>query len=294
MELAQPLTVLVIGAAVGLLTGMVGVGGGFITVPALHILAGIPLHLAVGSAACQTLGPLTTGILHRRGARTLQIRLALTMLGGTLTGLFLGLRFLEWAKAPEATLPVGGRGVPRIDLVLLSCYLGLLLFLAVIIALEWLLTRGRPPRPRRGLLDALKLPPLGRYPEVDGRPLSLPVVVVLAIGVGFLSGGLGMGGAIVLVPALVYLIGVPTHRAVSVSLVLFWFTTIGAAGGHALHDNVDLVLVCMLLVGGTAGAKVGSIIAERMSGRRLRFILAMMILVSAVLISVRLWRLLGG
>lgn len=284
----QALLVLLIGALVGVLPGLFGVGGGFISVPALHLLAGVPLNLAVGSVACQGLGPVTTGLMHRLQMGRLPLKMPLTMLGGTLAGLVLGLRFLEWAKSPNQSWTVAGHEVPRLEFSLLVCYLVLLLLLSGIIAAEWYFTRHLAPRKRRGWLEHWRIAPLASFSEMEGRSVSLPVLAMLGIFVGFLSGGLGMGGAIVLVPALVFLIGVQTHRAISVTLVLFWFNAMGATVGHALHDNIDLPLVCLLLLGGTVGAKIGSQIAERISGRRLRGYLALVIFTSAILIALRL------
>jgi uncharacterized membrane protein YfcA len=285
---------LVIGTCVGLLTGMFGVGGAFLMVPALHLFAGMPLNLAVGSVACQVLGPLTTGMLHRRAMHALYLRMAVVMLGGTLVGLLLGLQFLEWAKTPGSTWEFQGRSVPRLDATLLLCYVLLLTGLAVLMLVEWYVTRGRLPQRRRGLLEPLRIPPLVQLPEVDGRPISLPVLTTLALAGGFLSGGLGMGGAIVMAPALVFLIGVPTHRAITVTLVLFWLNGLAGAVGHALHNNVNLPVVCVLLVGGTLGAKLGSIIAQNTTGRRLRGYFGLVVLAAAALVAYRLWGLLFG
>ena len=183
----EAVVVLTVGTLVGFISGLFGVGGGFLTVPALYIFAGVPIHVAVGSSACQILGPATTGMLHRREHNNLYWQLALTMFGGILVGLHLGLRFLNWSK-----------NQPDIEPLMLGLYLGLLVTLAVIVVIECRFSPAQRSGPRT---PWVLWPPRGNCQELDGRAFSLPVVAVLGIVVGMLNGGLGMGGAIVTVPA---------------------------------------------------------------------------------------------
>jgi hypothetical protein len=169
----------------------------------------------------------------------------------------------------------------------MSCYFLLLVTLAAVVAWEaWQHRRlGKLPR---GRWEHLPLPPLGRFAELDGRAFSIPILATLATLVGFLNSGLGMGGGIVLVPALVSLVGVPAHRAITVSLTLTWLGGIGTTVGHALAGRVDLGLVCLLLIGGTLGAKLGSLVSERLGSDRLRWWFALIILLVALVIGGRL------
>jgi uncharacterized membrane protein YfcA len=294
MSLLTLLTVLVIGTLVGVLPGLFGVGGAFVTVPALNMLAGIPLDMAIGSAACQVLGPATTGILHRQGAGDLEIKMPSVMIGGTVVGLWLGMKFVDWAGDPTDVWQLFGRTVPRLESIMMFCYFALLVSLTLVVALDWHYRRLRPPASSTGKLANLKLPPLGDFPELGGRAFSIPVLTTLGTIVGFLNGGMGMGGAIVLIPSLVSLVGVPLHRAITVSLVLSWMGAIGATWGHALAGRIDLWLVSLLLVGGTIGAKIGSEIGGRLGGERLKAYFALVILVVAVVVGARLLHLLFG
>jgi uncharacterized membrane protein YfcA len=296
MTFADVLIVLLIGGAVGLLPGLFGVGGSFLAVPALSGLAGIPVEVAIGSAACQVLGPATTGMLHRHEAGVLRWQLPLTMLGGLATGVWLGMRFLDWAKGAAGDLDtwlIQGRQVPRLEVIMLSCYVGLLSILALVVTVEWHLSRRLQPGQRRGWLAGWRLPPLGTFSELDGQSFSLPVVTTLGIVTGFLTGGMGMGGGILMMPALVALVGVPTQKAINATLVVTWLSSVGATLGHALARHIDLTLVCLLLAGGTIGAKVGSRLGERLGGRRLRGYFALLILAVAVWLGWRLAALLG-
>lgn len=303
MEPTQAAVILAIGTAVGLLAGVLGVGGAFVLVPAMHLWAGVPLPLAVGCSVAQALGTYTTSILHRWQAGRLRVHLALVMWGGTLVGLLLGLGFLEWTKelaaaagnatpaldsAPAPAAAAAALAAARQDTILLWAYLGLLVVIEAVVVAEWWATRGRPQAPRRGWLEGWRVPPLARLPELDGRPFSIPLVAALAVVVGFLTGSLGAGGAILLIPALVFLVGVPTQQAITVTLVLSWLNCLGAAVGHGWHANVDLRIVALLLVGGTVGAKLGAVLGERMHGRRLRGYFSLVILAGMAMVA---WRL---
>lgn len=288
--MGQLLVELAIGAVVGFLPGLFGVGGGFLAVPALHLLAGVPLHLAIGSTACQLLGPATTGLLYRRKKRALSWHLPLVMFGGTMVGIWLGLQFLEWAKQPGATWTYQGRELPRLEVTLLSVFFVVLASLALLVGLEWYFSPPQPPRIRHGWLEKWRVPPYIRIRELGGRRFSLPILQSLSLAMGFLSMAMGMGGGIVLVPALIYLVGLRTHQAATVVLALSWLMAFVGTIGHALLGNVQLRLVAVLLVGGAVGAQFGSRLAERATGRLLRGWFALLILIVAVLVG---WRLLG-
>jgi len=283
-----------IGAVVGLLPGLFGVGGGFLMVPLLNAFAGVPMHVAIGSCACTSLGSVTTGMLHRRAAGRLPWRLSLVMLPATVVGLEAGIAILERTKASTARWTLFGREVPLVESTQLLCYLAIMLVLAAVVALETYFAREIDEQARRGWFDGVRLPPYVRLPEIDGRAGSLAVISLLGFVVGVLNGGFGMGGAILLVPGLVFLVGVPTHRAVTVTLVSSFLAGLLNVGSHAARGNVDLTLSCWLLLGATLGARVGSTIAARLTGRRLRRYFALVILASTSIIVWRLYVLAAG
>jgi uncharacterized membrane protein YfcA len=280
----QWLTVLIIGTLVGIVPGLFGVGGGFITVPALHVFAGVPLNFCVGLSSPQPLGPVTTSLLHRREAGTLRWQLALTMFGGTVLGLLFGIEFLEWATKRAGDWHLLGRTIPGTKVILPVANLTLLLSLAALVSWEYRQSRHGADEPTRGWLDDLYLPPYVRLSELDNRPTSLTLLSLIALFVGFLNGGIGMGGAIVMVPSLVYLVGVPTHGAVNATLAVSWLNSIVGTVRHSWLGNVDLALLCLLLVGGGVGARIGSVINQRLSGRRLRGYFSLLIVSAAGLV----------
>lgn len=284
--------VVVIGTIVGFIPGLFGVGGGFLLVPLLHLFAGVPIHTAVGSCAAQSLGTVTTGMLHRRAAGDLHYRAALCMLPGTVLGLEFGIGFLNWCKASTALLEWNGRALPRMEIIQLLCYLAIMLTLAAVTAIETYFADERQELTRRGWLAAIAVPPTIALPEIDGRPASWLWLTLLGVVVGFLNGGFGMGGALLLVPGLVYLFGLSTHGAVAATLVCSWCSGLFSSASHAASGNVDLRLVCWLLLGGTLGSRLGSAVATRLTGRSLRGWFSAVILGSTGFIFYRLYELL--
>jgi len=286
--------VLIIGTLVGIIPGLFGVGGGFLTVPALHVFAGVPLNLCVGLSSSQALGPVTTGMLHRHEAGGLQWRLSVIMFGGTIVGLLGGIEFMEWATKSAGAWQLLGREIAGTRIILPLTNLALLLSLASIVAWEYRRSRHSSGEPDRGWLDHFYLPPYVTLPELDGRRASLTLLSLIARVIGFFNGGLGRGGAVAMVPALVYLVGVNTHRAVTATLVLSWLNSIVGTVRHAWLDNIDLGLVCLLLAGGGVGAKLGSWLNERLSGRRLRGYFSLLILSGAAIVAFDIARLFVG
>lgn len=294
MSFAEVAIVFGIGAVTGLLPGLFGVGGGFLMVPLLYLFAGVPIPVAVGSCACQSLGTVTTGVLHRRRQGDLHWGVACAMLPGTLVGLSLGIGFLNWAKRSTTELLWNERVLPRMEVTQLVCYLVIMVVLAAVVAVETYFATDAAEHTRRGWRLNERLPPRVALSEIDGRRASLPLLTVFGVLVGFLNGGFGMGGALLLVPGLVYLIGLSTHRAIAVTLASSWLAGIYSTATHAASGNVDLPLACWMLLGGTLGSQVGSLIAERLSGRRLRGYFSLVILGSTGLILYRLYQLAYG
>lgn len=150
MTLVGILMAVAIGLVVGVIPGVFGVGGGFLMVPLLHVLAGVPIPIAVGCCSAQSLGTVTTGMLHRRVGGERSLRLAWLLFPGTLVGLELGIALLEWTKHSTAVLMVAGRTLPLMETVQLVCYLAIMLVLAAVVGLETLYNVDEHDTQRRG------------------------------------------------------------------------------------------------------------------------------------------------
>lgn len=290
MGLFDFLLISMAGGLIGFLAGMFGVGGGFLLVPILNIVLGIPMELAVGASACQVLGPATTSLL----ARKIKIRdlcFPLVITGGLLLGVISGTSILESAKK-SAAIQVNGQTIIVADLVVLMVYFLMLLSLAVIS----LRSAYRPDSELRGsiLKDHLRIPPLARFPDLMEGPLSIPVIAWFGLGLGLISGLLGISGGILLLPTLIFGLGIPTHRAITCSLIIVWIVALQSTIAHAWHGNVSIIIVIALLVGGTVGARLGSDLNARLKGLQLRQQFGWLLLSVALMIGVRLVYLLIG
>jgi hypothetical protein len=277
----------VVGLGVGFLSGVFGAGGGFLIVPILNIALRVPVQYAVGAAACQILGPATTSLLARRIAWQ-ELKLPLIVTGGQIVGAFLGAAALEEARhlGNGGAAIVGDRSLDMAELVVMVLYLGILLIIGLFTILES--RRGQFREEKAGWLTGYRIPPLCELPEFKGRPVSIPLLSWFGLVIGFFSGLLGIGGAFLLLPGMIYLWGVRTHAAIRASLVMIWIGAIPNTVAHAWHDNIDLGLVSALLIGGTVGARIGSEIGKRWAGPKLRKNFGWLLLATAVMIAYRL------
>ena len=276
------------GAAVGFLSGVFGIGGSFLLVPVLNIALKIPMELAVGAGACHVLGPATTSLLARRIERE-TLRLPLTITGGLLVGVVAGVRALEWTKHHgKVVLP--GKSASLTELVVLGTYFVLMLSLGLFAI--WEVRRTRQNRQvKRGWVAGWRLPPFAEFPEFSRMRVSISALALFGLTIGYLAGLLGMSGGLVLLPGLIYLLGLKTQQSVMSSLVIVWLVAAQATAVHAWHGNIDITLVMALLAGGTIGARLGSDFSVKLQSLQLRQGFAWLLLGTATLIALRLGRL---
>ena len=281
------------GAAIGFLSGVFGLGGGFLIVPVLHILLRVPMNLAVGAGACQVLGPATTSLLARRPQRE-HFRVPVMIFGGQLLGTFVGAGVLESAQhyGTDGAVELAGRTVPMIDLLVLSLYFILLSSIGMFAV--WESRRCAADGTARGWLADFPLPPFCTPIDFERDRVSIPLLAWFGLFVGFLAGLLGMSGGLLLLPGLVYLMGINTHAAIRATLIIVWLGAIPNTIVHAWNDNIDLWLVSALLVGGTIGARLGSEVGKRWAGPKLRQRFGWLLLATAAMIAWRLSELLIG
>lgn len=277
----------IVGAVVGLLAGIFGVGGGFLIVPLLNLALGIPIELAVGASACQVLGPATTALLARR-IRRHQMQLPLTVAGGLLIGTYLGGELLHRTRQyGDVELPSGL--TPLAEVLVLFAYL--ILLVSVALFLFWEVHRSRQGTPvATGWLNRIPLPPHTAVPGI-AEPMSIPILGWFGLAIGLISGMLGISGGLILLPALVYLFALSTQEAVISTLVIVWIVGVQATVVHAWNGYVRLELVLALLLGGTVGARLGSELGPKLRGRHLRLGFAWVVVAAAGVIAAKLVRL---
>jgi len=263
-----------LGGGVGFLSGLFGVGGGFLMTPLL-IFNGIPPTVAVATEANQVVAASVSGVLAhwRRGTVDFKMGIVL-MIGG-----FLGSSLGVWLFSVL-------RGLGQVETVIQLCYvvfLGSIGALMLVESARTALRQRRPGRPRR---MRARQPGWVRVLPFKMRfyKSRLYISPLMPLGVGFLVGILaalmGVGGGFVMVPAMIYLLGMPTSVVAGTSLFQIIFVTANVTFLQAANNHtVDILLALLLLVGGVIGAQFGARVSHRLRGEQLRGLLAIMVLV---------------
>jgi hypothetical protein len=277
------LVIVFMGLAVGFLSGMFGVGGGFLTTPLL-IFYGIPPAVAVASSATQITGASVSGALAhwRRGG--VDPRMGAILIAGGIFGSTAG-SFLY-----KLLLRAG-----QIDVVISLVYVVVLGTVGTMMLRESLgaLRRARrtdrpAPRPRRHHPLIASLPFRMRFYR-SGLYLSPIAPLALGFAVGVLTVVMGVGGGFIMVPAMIYLLGMATGVVVGTSLFQIVFVTAATTILHSINaGTVDIVLAFLLLIGSVMGAQWGARAAQHLPGERLRLALALLVLAVAVRLLVGL------
>jgi len=265
-----------LGGAAGLLAGMFGVGGGFLATPLL-IFVGIPPAVAVASQANQVIANSVSSLQVQWRRGNVDLRMGLVLLLGGMLGSSAGVTLFTWLKA-----------IGQIDFVIAVLYVILLSSIGLLMLFESMSTwfkRRRNPTAARGKLHTHYL--VHRLPwKMRFYKSKLYISAFLPIGLGFaigiLSAILGVGGGFVLVPAMIYLLGMPTTVVIGTSNFQILFVAANVTFLQAAtNGTVDVVLALLLILGGVVGAPIGSRIAARLPGVVLRALMGVLVLAVA-------------
>lgn len=280
------LYIVALGGVVGILSGMFGVGGGFLTTPLL-IFYGIPPTVAVASAATQITGASVSGVLAHTERRGVDYKMGAVLVAGGLVGTLAG----AWIFR---ALQEGG----QIDTVIELLYVALLGSIGVLMAKEAATSLGyltpKVPantRAHRHNRLLIRLPMRWRF-YGSGLYISPLAPLVLGFVSGVLTVLLGIGGGFIVVPAMIYLLGMTTRVVVGTSLIMILFVTAATTLVHATTTkSVDIVLAGLLLLGSVVGAQYGSRFAQTVRPDYLRLALAVVVLFVALRVGLGLgWR----
>ncbi|WP_300527366.1 sulfite exporter TauE/SafE family protein [Maricaulis sp.] len=265
-----------LGAGVGFLSGMFGVGGGFLMTPLL-IFIGVPPAVAVSTEANQIVASSASGALAHWRRRTLDPKMGLLLLAGGSAGSIFGVQLFTFL-----------RSLGQIDLIISLCYVGFLGTIGGLMMYESARTimRSRQPearreggmgkRKKRGWIDTL--PFKMRFPR-SGLYISVIPPVAIGFFVGTLAAIMGVGGGFVMVPAMIYILRMPTNVVVGTSLFQILFVTALTTFLQATQNQtVDIVLAMLLTVGGVIGAQFGARAGRHVKAEELRALLAAMVL----------------
>ena len=273
------LAILGVGAFLGLIMGLVGVGGGFLLTPIMMFL-GIPPPVAVASVANQLVAPSVSGVLSHWKRSNVDFKMGTVLLLGGIVGSSIGVLLFNFLGK-----------IGQLDFVIKSSYV---IFLTIIGSLMFLESVRLILRTRKGKVSRGKL---HQHNWLHGLPfkirfrksklyISILLPILIGVIVGILAALMGIGGGFIIVPAMIYLLGMPTSLVVGTSLFQIIFvaanTTILQA---SQNQTVDIVLATILLLGSVIGVQIGSKFANILKGEYLRLILSsIIILVSLILL----------
>ena len=266
-----------LGAGVGFLSGMFGVGGGFLMTPLL-IFIGVPPAVAVSTEANQIVASSSSGALAHFRRKTLDVKMGLVLLAGGVAGSVTGVQIFSSL-----------RGLGQIDLIISLSYVGFLGIIGGLMLVESLTTlrrqsqaaraggEGAPPKRRkRGWIDYL---PFKTRFAASGLYISVIPPAAIGFVVGVLAAIMGVGGGFVMVPAMIYLLRMPTNVVVGTSLFQILFVTSLTTFLQATQNQtVDVVLALLLIIGGVIGAQFGVRAGRHVKAEALRAALAIMVL----------------
>ncbi|MGB0497387.1 MAG: sulfite exporter TauE/SafE family protein [Rubricella sp.] len=260
-----------LGGAVGFLSGLFGVGGGFLMTPLL-IFIGIPPAVAVATEANQIVASSFSGVLAHLRRRSVDIKMGLVLLAGGLVGSFFGVELFRFLREQG-----------QVELLVSLCYV---VFLGIVGGLMFIESLNAIRKARKGTVARRR-----RHTWVHGLPLKMrfrasnlyiSAIPPFAVGmlVGVLAAIMGVGGGFIMVPAMIYLLGMPTNVVVGTSLFQIMFVTGFTTLLHATQNyTVDAILALLLLVGGVIGAQIGARVGVGLKAEQLRILLAIMVLV---------------
>jgi uncharacterized membrane protein YfcA len=270
-------TYLALGAAVGFISGLFGVGGGILLTPLLTFL-GVPTAVAVATGNAHVVASSVSGAVTQYRRNNIDVRMGAVMLIGGLVGTFIGVdvvRLLRKAGLFEVTVSLS--------------YVTFLGVVGTLMMVEGLSTWRRARQPG----TALSARRSGQHTWVDRLPfkmrfhrsklyISLLPPIIIGMFIGFMSAIMGIGGGFVMIPAMIYLLRVPTGVVIGTSLFQIVFVAAFATILHAVQNKtVDVVLAAILMAGGVIGAQFGIIAGERLKNEHMRVLLAALVLIIA-------------
>ena len=274
--------VLGLGGVIGFLSGLFGVGGGFLMTPLL-IFVGVPPAVAVASQANQVIAASVSGVLAHWRRGNVDFKMGLVLLAGGLAGSLIGV----WLYSVL-------RRIGQIDLVIALAYVFFLSAVGALMAVESIGAMMRQRRPQAARRK------LHQHTWVHGLPLKMRfrrsrlyisalLPLGLGFGVGILAALMGVGGGFIMVPAMIYLLGMPTALVVGTSLFQVIFVAINVSFLQAWQNQtVDVVLAFLLVLGAVIGAEFGTRFGARLRGEQLRGLLALLVLAVGIALATQL------
>ena len=275
----NPIEILLLSAIVGILSGLFGVGGGFLMTPFL-IFLGIPPAYAVANEANNILATSVSGSTTHYLKNTLDYKMGFIIVIGGAIGTSLGIYIFTYFK-----------GIGKIDTVISLAYMYILAIIGTLMLVESL---REIDRAKRNIIIKKKL---HVHYWIHGLPLrmrfpksklyeSIFTPILIGLVVGFIAAIMGIGGAFILVPAMIYIIKMPTKLVPGTSLFVTIFVSVIVTFLHSFnYGSIDLLLVLMLVIGSIIGVQVGQKLGEKIDSSGLRALMAVLILIVGIAIA---------
>ena len=277
--LINPVEILLLSAIVGVLSGLFGVGGGFLMTPFL-IFMGVPPAYAVANEANNILATSVSGSTTHYLKNTLDYKMGFMIVIGGSIGTALGIYTFSYFK-----------GIGKIDTVISLAYMYILAIIGTLMLVESL---GEIDKAKKNIVERKKL---HVHYWIHGLPLrmrfpksklyeSVFTPIIIGLAVGFIAAIMGIGGAFILVPAMIYIIKMPTRLVPGTSLFVTIFVSVIVTFLHSInYGSIDLMLVVMLVVGSIVGVQVGQKLGEQIDSSGLKALLAILLLVVGIVIA---------
>ncbi len=275
----NPIEILLLSGIVGILSGLFGVGGGFLMTPFL-IFLGVPPAYAVANEANNILATSVSGSTTHWLKNTLDYKMGFMIVIGGSIGTALGIYTFSYFK-----------GIGKIDTVISLAYMYILAIIGTLMLVESL---GEIDKAKKNIVERKKL---HVHYWIHGLPLrmrfpksklyeSVFTPIIIGLAVGFIAAIMGIGGAFILVPAMIYIIKMPTRLVPGTSLFVTIFVSVIVTFLHSFnYGSIDLMLVVMLVVGSIIGVQVGQKLGERIDSSGLKALLAILLLVVGIAIA---------
>ncbi len=274
------LIILFFGFVVGFMSGLFGVGGGFLMTPLL-IFMGIPPSTAVGTESVQILGSSVSGALAHSRKKNIDYEIGIFLLIGGIFGSTFGVILFNFLKQSG-----------NIDLIINILYVIFLSVIGILMLIESTISLVKDEKSllkkrKRNLLDYL---PLKLKFRQSGIYISIILPIFVGIITGFLASLMGVGGGFIMVPAMIYLFRMGTVSAIGTSLFQIVFVTLNSSILQATYNlSVDLILAIFLLIGGVIGAQYGSKFTSKFRGEQLRVLLAIIVILVCIKMGIELF-----
>jgi len=278
------LLLILLGLTLGVVSGFVGVGGGFMMTPALIIL-GLPAHLAVGTSLTWVMGNSIVGTIRHRKLGNVDMKLGMFMVISSVGGVEVGVRILNWTKSLGFT-----------DIAVLSTSIFMLLLIGAYTFWETSQRKseldGKTDEKEKILADkkttsfSAKLQAINLFPRIhfakSGITISLWPLLIIGFLTGTLAGFIGVGGGFIMVPSLIYLIGLPSFTAVGTDMFQIIFLAAFGSTRHIIDGNVIIVIAAILLLGSFIGTQFGVHVTRYVRAISMRYVFASSVLVAAI------------